>query len=467
MPPGFSYHVFFANIPDIKPIIEERLAPPRRVLKKYTWKAENLSPITKEPYMRAIKDYLAQMHFQLLKYEDAYNQIKWIQTWPELVAKVRRSLKDYLNPDDTIRNKASELTTGKNSDKEKIKALYDYVSIEIETSERGYTHPETRPADVIKNAKGTGADKNILLVNLLTAAGFDANPFLISTRAHGRVAQSQPLVTQFNYVLAHVQSGSQFYVLDTRDKYCPFGMLPKSDLVETGLLIDSGQGRFVNIPKPDSQNKIKSTTTATLTEEGNLILQLKMVCTGYRGYNARMKIRDSSEDEYITQLLSERFGEVQIDSFSVLGLENIEEPLKVDINCTAQQFANVVNDMMYLTAPVIDGYESNPLEREDRYFPVEFLYNRKTDDTITLLFPEGFEVVETPETATHYQKGFGFVSSWSASDKMIILNRSFSRNRVFFPASEYKQLRQFYDRVIAADQSQIVLKRTSMTSNKP
>ncbi len=461
MLPGFSYHVFFRNTFDIEPTVEDILKVGVSYrLKEYTWTMRNLPPVKNEPYMRTLEDYRAALHFQLIAFKDQYQYIKFIDSWPELVKKQRSFYDKYLKEETELKDLLQKLTLQPLSDLEKIKTLYDYVRENIVTTSRGSQYISTESGNVLKESKGTGAEKNILLVNLLNLAGFNADPLLLSTRSHGRVWENTPMLEQFNYVLAYVQAGINTYVMDTQDKYCPFGMLPVEDLVETGLLIDEGEGFFIKIPHPRATNMAYCNTTSALSPEGDLRATTRVRYEGYRAIAARNELAESEEKEFIEEALKESFGEVEIDSFEIQGKEDLESPLSILVHYRVPGYAQATGNMLYLSAPIFNRFEENPFKREKRYFPVEFPYNIAESEDLTISLPEGFQVMEHPQAVTNRQAGkLTFMNSWKQEETAIKLQRQFMRQQLNFQPREYQELRNFYDSVVQADQGQIVLSR--------
>lgn len=461
MLPGFSYHVFFRNTFDIEPTVEDILKVGLSYrLKEYTWTMRNLPPVKNEPYMRTLEDYRAALHFQLIAFKDQYQYIKFIDSWPELVKKQRSFYDKYLKEETELKDLLQKLTLQPLSDLEKIKTLYDYVRENIVTTSRGSQYISTESGNVLKESKGTGAEKNILLVNLLNLAGFNADPLLLSTRSHGRVWENTPMLEQFNYVLAYVQAGINTYVMDTQDKYCPFGMLPVEDLVETGLLIDEGEGFFIKIPHPRATNMAYCNTTSALSPEGDLRATTRVRYEGYRAIAARNELAESEEKEFIEEALKESFGEVEIDSFEIQGKEDLESPLSILVHYRVPGYAQATGNMLYLSAPIFNRFEENPFKREKRYFPVEFPYNIAESEDLTISLPEGFQVMEHPQAVTNRQAGkLTFMNSWKQEETAIKLQRQFMRQQLNFQPREYQELRNFYDSVVQADQGQIVLSR--------
>lgn len=458
--PGFSYSVFSSNAVDVEKTEQEFIEPGRK-LKKFTWKLEDLPPIKEEPYMSTPKDYMAALHFQLISFKSPYVNYKWINSWSELAEKVRERYKDFLNEKSQL---GTILPVALESELDTAKALYDYVREKIESASRGYLYPQERPKEVLKERSGTGTEKNTLLINLLKTAGIETYPLLISTRSNGKIITKVPNLDQFNYALAYFKIGGKSYVLDTYRKYCPFGLLPTYSLVEQGLLIDDREGQFVELPLPQGTNMTHCITEASVDEEGDLTAASTIRYDNYQGYFARDDVTDSGEEEFVKNTLTERFGEVQIDSFKIVDLDRIESSLYVKVSYRVKGFAQVSGNMIYIGTPTFHHQKTNPFKRENRYFPVEFLYPYASTDNVTLSIPPGFRIDEIPENVVRSDNDMSFGITFDASDQTIRIQRQYLRHKITFSVREYHELRNYFDMMIKADQSQIVLSNTKVLS---
>ena len=460
--PYFGYSVFFRNTLDMEPETEDILDPQqRRKLTRYIWRMKDQPPIRKEPYMRTLNDYRAAINFQIREFKSPYAYHKYISDWPDLVKEMREHYDRNLDDDKSLKEIVQSEAPDSLRAPERIKNLYAFVRDQIETGERGYRAVEKSPEEALKDRQGIGVEKNLLLVNLLMLAGFDAHPLLISTRYNGRIVEQQPRLTQFNYMLAYAKYGSRTYVLDTRYSYCPFNLLPVDDLVETGLVINKGTGGFIQIPKPRALNMLHCANNLTLSEAGHLNGEAMVRFEGYRALVAREKIRDADEKEFVEELLKDRFSNAAIDSFEISGLEDMEAPLYLKVRYRVPEFAQVVGDMIYLPAPLLNYHQSNPFEREHRYYPVEFAYSLASTDEVNLTLPEGFQVTELPEGLSNRQKAFDltYVTAWEAGEGSVTVKRQFMRQREMYSPREYRPLRDFYDKIVGSDNSQLVLSR--------
>lgn len=125
-----------------------------------------------------------------------------------------------------IRAKAGELTAGKSSDDEKIRAIYDFVAsrfryIGVNLGEGRYT-PHYAD-EVLANRYGDCKDKHTLFAALLEAAGIHAYPALISTGF--KLDADLPSPSLFDHVITAIPRGDSFLFLDTTPEVAPYGLL--------------------------------------------------------------------------------------------------------------------------------------------------------------------------------------------------------------------------------------------------
>ncbi|RMH94583.1 MAG: DUF3857 domain-containing protein [Calditrichaeota bacterium] len=467
--PGFAYTVFYRNTAELEPETEIIRRPGiNQKLTRYTWRLEDLPPIRKEPYMRTLNDYRKALRFQLISYKDPYQYVEFIQSWEDLVKEQRDAYKEHLEVDGELKQLAAEIAPDTLDKKERVKRLYEYVRDEIETTERGGKYPGKKARKVLAERKGTGAEKNFLLINLLNAAGIPADPVIISTWDNGRIWENSPYLHQFNYVLVYARAGLRPVLLDTRDKYCPFGLLPESDLGDKGLLITeaSKKAGFVNIPIPRQLNMLHCRTEASLSPTGDLTASTVMRFENYRAMRARRMIAKSGVEDVVKNILKEILGEVQIDTAYAEGMEKVDEPLRVVVQFRVPEYAQVVNEMIYASLPLINRYTENPFKRETRYFPVEFPYAEATADDIMLTLPEGYQVMELPKPARIQQQGISLMCTCSPQEGGVSIKRMFRRTKSVFSPREYSALRKFFDLAVNADQAQIVLGRQAAAAGK-
>ena len=84
---------------------------------------------------------------------------------------------------------------------DKIATIVNYLKSNIALQSGAFLTSDRNFRDVVKKKTGTRSQVNLLLGALLRQSGFKVTPVLLSTRSHGRVAKTYPLLNRFNYVI--------------------------------------------------------------------------------------------------------------------------------------------------------------------------------------------------------------------------------------------------------------------------
>src|SRR6185437_1003276 len=182
-------------------------------------------------------------------------QISTFHSWDEVGRWYAKLERDRVNPDQTIRSRAAELTASAKTDIEKIEDLYDFVAPRYRYVGISFGVGRFQPhsaTDVLNNRYGDCKDKHTLLASLIKGAGLEAYPVLIH---HARkLDESVPSPAQFDHVITFVplKSGPdkagnmQGLWLDSTTEVAPFRMLVSSIRNKKALLIpDNGDAQIV------------------------------------------------------------------------------------------------------------------------------------------------------------------------------------------------------------------------------
>lgn len=172
-----------------------------------------------------------------------------------------------------IRSKAGELTAGKTSDADKIRAIYDFVSshfryIGVDLGVGRYTPHSAE--EVLANRYGDCKDKHTLFAALLAAVGIDAYPALISTGY--KIDSDMPSASLFDHVITAIPRGDSFLFVDTTPEVAPFGLLLRQLRDRQALVIPSNApAKLVRTPAdPPFLNQEKYSMDSSIDLRGVL-----------------------------------------------------------------------------------------------------------------------------------------------------------------------------------------------------
>ncbi len=243
-------------------------------------------------------------------------QVTTFSSW-EQVGKWYAGLeKDRRNPSPEVRAKAAELTTGLNSDIEKVQALYDYTAKNFRYVSLSFGQGRYQPhaaAEVLHNQYGDCKDKNSLLESLLAAQGMHASSVLINSRR--KLDPDMPSPSQFDHMITMLPLGKDEVWMDTTTEIAPFRLLAISLRKKQALVIpEEGTPHLeetpADPPMPDTQWE---EVDGKVTEGGRLEARIKYTVRGDSELVLRSIFRHTASSDlpkFLEKINAELGGEV-------------------------------------------------------------------------------------------------------------------------------------------------------------
>jgi hypothetical protein len=205
-----------------------------------------------------------------------------------------------------------------------------------------------------------------------------------------------------------------------------------------------------------------TTVVAQLSAEGAITGRFESLDGGYSGLLDRNTLQEGKEEEdYIHEGWLKQLVGAQLDSFEILQRDSIEAPLHTIAHFSTADHVQMTGDNIYFMPMLFGRREENPFKRPERAFPVDFAYARKLNYTANIKLPEGYDVQELPRNITLQTPDGGaqFRRLCQVEGNTLQLTTQTHIRKVRFDPFEYKNLRELFDRVVAAHAEQVVLKR--------
>ena len=319
-------------------------------------------------------------------------------TWEEVGEWFGVAAKPKAAPDVEIRAKAEELTKGKTSDEEKIRALYDFVStriryIGVDLGVGRYT-PHAA-ADVLTNRYGDCKDKHTLFAALLQAKGFAAYPVLISSRY--KLDATFPSPDLFDHVITAIPKGDGVLFLDTTPEVAPYGLLMSSLRDRQTLVIPADKpARLVTTPaEPPFPFYETFHIDSTIDDKGTLDAKMLLEERSDSEVVLRSAYRTTPQNQWedLTQKLVARLGYGgKVSDVSVAAPEDTSKPFTIAFTYHRTDYPDWKNHRIVLPVPPfflteLTEEQKSSKERLPIGTPTEVTY----DTTVKL--PDGYTAV--------------------------------------------------------------------------
>jgi hypothetical protein len=322
-----------------------------------------------------------------------------------------------------------------------------------------YTNGTTRKA--YEEHTGNAAEINLLLTSMMQEAGFNAAPVLVSTREYGRVHKGSPMLSKFNYVIAHVQIGDKEYLLDATEPLLPAGALPLRCMNGEGRLIDEKDQRWVAL-NPTSPFTKFFNAELTINKNGEMKGTGKESVGGYNALYLRKAILEEGEAKYAERIGKET-GNFKIGKPTITNLTDVNTSLNISYDISASGSGPEEVNVIYLNPMLGHGEKENPFKLMERTYPVDF--GAPMDETYICRFtiPAGYEMEEAPKSVavTLPENGGRFMYMVQKEGNTIQVMSKVSISKPVYYAPEYPYLKEFYSQIVAKHAEQIVLKKVA------
>jgi hypothetical protein len=233
-----------------------------RVVTRYIW--ENPPKVADEPLAPKLSEVIPVVVGSTFK------------SWHEFREWYRGAVAGFTEPDDQVRRLAAQLTKGKKTQPEKLKALFDFVADEIRYVNfvSGEWWLPNRPQELLARRQGDCDDKALLLISLLKSIGIEATEVLVQTRYTGQpslLLSTKAAIPVFDHGIAYLpgKNGAPGLWLDATSPQSRIGPLPSMDARTLALFIDEGPANVVLTPasSPDDHG-VDAEWTITLSPSG-------------------------------------------------------------------------------------------------------------------------------------------------------------------------------------------------------
>ncbi|MFI5111289.1 MAG: DUF3857 domain-containing protein [Terriglobales bacterium] len=191
--------------------------------------------------------------------------------------------RDRRAPSAEVRARAEELVKGRNTEMEKLQAIYDYVAKNFRYVSLSFGVGRYQPhsaAEVLANQYGDCKDKHTLLEGLLDSVGIHASSALINSSR--KIDPDLPSPSQFDHVISVVPIGKEMVWLDTTTEIAPFRLLTFNLRKKKALVIPpSGAAQLMETPADSPvPNTQVIETEGKISDLGKLTAHVRLSFSG-------------------------------------------------------------------------------------------------------------------------------------------------------------------------------------------
>ncbi len=435
---------------------------PYKVIDRSEKKVKGLSLFAKEipsfkaePFMSSFKDNIPRVEFSLVDNNSLSDNTKWailasrLNYSPFFGQQYKRIIKGTEKVIDTAKKFATK--------DEKVNYLYHYVQKNI-TWDQIRTFYSFDLEESWNKKKGSSADINLLIVNLLRNSGVYCVPVLASTRQNGKIDMEYVSLSQFNAVDVLVIDSTSNYLLDGTVKHTSYKIPPYNILNRDALVVDSLDVIWVSISDTRPLRKTMVSALASFDSSHSLIGDAAIISYDYAKEETLLS-RDEDEDEEEKEERDRRRTELSIWDFSEENADDKQKPL-IEKFKFKYQVTNS-NELYYFNPLFLTSFNKNPFIAETRHTDIDMGCNQYFTFSISLLIPDDMEAESVPENILlrNSDSTIVFRRISGIENKRANMKISIDWNYPIFPKEDYPGIRDFYKKLYSLMNEQVVLKK--------
>jgi hypothetical protein len=401
--------------------------------------------------------------------------------WTHYSRTAARYVDEYVGYTGAMEKALATVVDPHDSDETKLRKIYarvqqlhndSYEPPAISLSPAGtFTMPNKDVADVWNHQHGEKWQITLLFLGMARAAGFQADPVMLSARDRSLLNKSLLEAGQLNSSVMRVKLGNRDIYADPGAAFNPFGALPWYETAVEGLRVTEAGGDWVDIPSlPASASGVARRAKLQLSSDGTLRGSVTVRYSGVEAQLARLKER--AEDAAARTKYLE--GELQeaIPVVSEVKLTNSPDWSRDDDDLVAEYtlkidgWAQSAGQRSLLTTGLFSSHEKGMFTHDTRVQPIYFWFPYRHTDEVDIALPADLSVGTLPEPKYTEFKASHFTFNAERSNDGVHLFRNLTNDLLLLPPSLYPQLRDFYQSIRAGDTEQIVLTRTSTAREK-
>jgi len=350
------------------------------------------------------------------------------------------------------------------SDKEKVKALYEYMQNKTRYVSIQLGIGGLQPFDALTVDKLSYGDCKALsnyMSALLNEVGIENYYTLIyGGRNTSPVIEEFPN-SYFNHVILAVTLPEETIWLECTSQTNPFGYLSDFTSDRFGLMITAEGGKLVKTPKYLAENNLQHQKASfKIYDEGSATGHLRLLTKGLQTErNNLLSVADGSTDQkkrWIsenTSLPSLRLGDFQINA-TKLALPEVEVLAIFESHNLLSKSGNRLVLQPNVLNTISLGLPNSKKERIHRFRnPLAF----EDIDEIEYVLPDGFTPDFLPEAVLLNSEFGTYQADYKFSDGAILYNRRLLLNDGIFEAAQFEDYKKFVKSIEQADNAKIVI----------
>jgi hypothetical protein len=415
--------------------------------KQLVYEAVDVPQLTDEPYspyFRQFAPYVDLMITNLSMIGGSYKNTSDWQRWANNFDTYL--LRDFDKPAPAVKRIADSLVSENDSKLVRMKAVVGYIYANIGVGKD--QHADC--GDILKDREGTVYDITALAEAMLSAAGITSSFILVHDAQDGFFDEFYYSSDQLYVPALRVNIDGVDYVIFPYYKNLPVELIPENFLGQPALLIPPNNPDAAWIWTLPDKCLAGSATDEYYDVEveptGAINVTEKRILRGMMAYGYRRIFQDRTEDEIrdsLKTLLTYTDGDVDLDTYSILHLEDYDVPLEIELKYTIDNLVTITPDeVLFQTGGLFSPLSNRKIkfDADKRLNPICIHYEERYNKNITIRYPEGWRLA-TELTDVDFANDFGSISGvYDTEPGSIHAEQHLVFNKISAPKEEIGEL---------------------------
>ncbi len=331
-------------------------------------------------------------------------QVGWGMSFDRRIRNISRSMITLTATDPRIVRIAESITEGKNTQEEKLHAIYHWILDNVQEGEEA----DGRRVIVSRNGNHWRGFQT-----LCQALNIPVQWALAESRLSSPEKGPISVAERSLHPLLVVGEGKNRHWLTIEDKFAPFGTVPSHLRGEPAYVLGGLEAEVTTVPIVGVADGIRYEGTGKLLKNGSAELDFKIIFLGTFATSLRTGLSQIPENQLgniiESQLLGQQLQGAQLKDYKVLNQGELDKPLIIQVQTEVPQFATPSGVGLLVSPPFMPRLtQLTPLA--ERTTPLLIGQESVTGVDITLSLPEGITAQVKP------QKGKSSNSNYEVSD---------------------------------------------------
>ena len=433
----------------------------------YRYIFKDIKKISSEPFSCEYLKVYPHLSFKIKSYMLDDKKINVLETVDDLFKFNKQFLEKVDNKtSESFKKLALELTQNKETEFEKIKAIYYWVKknikyIAFESGLEGFVPRDAN--SVFEKRYGDCKDMANLIYSLSEEAGIKNvyRAWIGTSKLPYKINNlTSPII--FNHMIAVYHNSETTHFLDATDAFVDIKYPTEFIQGKEALLYKSNtEYEIVPVPFVDKKDNFKDINIKMYIKNNQIEGTVNTEMGGYQKLIYLRKIYDLASDR--KKQILKNYLEIGNNKFEYSNLKekNIESPdsnALLEYNFNLQNYFTKANDEIFVNM-LLEKYGSMDELKEDRLSNIDLNMKSKNTINVELVIPEGYQVNFLPENIDK-SNSFGQLKvSYSKNETSVFCNYSFEYNQAEIPKEKYQEFNEFQKNISEAYLETISLKK--------